>query len=69
MQVKANTNSNNLISGKRYWFWSGYHIRSGLYGGETDANNGNAIVCEKDGTRWSIPAEDLYERKENVVKS
>lgn len=59
----------SLKAGTRYWFWSGYRVRSGLYGGEIDSCNGNVIICEKNGTRWSIPARDLYKCEEDVVKA
>lgn len=62
-----------LKAGKRYWFivnkvgenGSGYfrsrsRARSGLYGGEHDPHNGNAIIHEKNGSVWSIPRENLY---------
>lgn len=65
----AKAKRNELKSGKRYWFWSGYRIRSGLYSGETDPHNGNVIIYEKSGVRWSVPADELYEREEDVRKN
>ncbi len=59
----------NLKAGTRYWFSSGYRIRSGLYDGETDSHNDNVIIYEKNGVRWSIPIEDLYKCEKDVVES
>ncbi len=58
----------NLKVGTRYWFSSGYRVRSGLYGGEIDSLNGNVIICEKNGDRWGIPASDLYKCEKDAVK-
>lgn len=53
-------NRTDLISGKRYWFRDRECIYSGLYGGEIDEHNGNAILQRRNGDRWSIPLKDLY---------
>lgn len=53
-----------LTKGKRYtWYINNYEnkIKSGLFTGEFDKNNGNAILMTKNGETWSIPIEDLIE--------
>lgn len=45
----------SLKIGKRYFWLSQHGIKSGLYSGEHDENNGNVILIEKNGDRWSIP--------------
>jgi len=57
-----------IKTGKRYyWFINNYEnkIKSGLFTGEYDINNGNAILLTKNGECWSIPQKDLLERKPN----
>lgn len=53
-----------LTKGKRYtWYINNYEnkIKSGLFTGEFDKNNGNAILMTKNGETWSIPIENLIE--------
>ena len=54
--------------GKRYyWFINNYEnkIKSGLFTGEYDTNNSNALLITKNGEHWSVPEIDLLERKPN----
>ena len=53
-----------LIKGKRYkWLINNYENKKkdGLFTGEYDKANGNAILLTRNGERWSIPVEDLTE--------
>lgn len=54
-----------LKTGTRYWFYvDGYgKKKNGLFTGEYDKENGNAILKTKNGETWSVPAEDLFEKK------
>ena len=51
-----------LVPGKRYW-WYVDNIsdrkRVGLFTGEYDYRNGNAVLITKWGERWSIPIDNL----------
>ena len=50
--------------GKRYWWYINNYenkIKSGLFTGEYDKKNGNAILLTKNGECWSIPERDLHE--------
>jgi len=52
-----------LIQGKRYeWYINNYEDKkkNGLFTGEYDKSNGNAILLTRNGERWSVPVEDLY---------
>jgi hypothetical protein len=52
----------SLIQGKRYtWDINNYEdkTKSGLFTGEYDKHNGNAILITKNGERWSVPSKDL----------
>ena len=51
-----------LIKGKRYeWFMNSYENKKadGLFTGEYDKNNGNAILLTRNGDKWSIPVKHL----------
>lgn len=51
-----------LIQGKRYeWYINNYEDKkkNGLFTGEYDKSNGNAILLTRYGERWSVPVEDL----------
>ncbi len=53
-----------ITKGKRYtWYINNYEdkIKSGLFTGNFDKNNGNAILMTKEGETWSIPLQDLRE--------
>lgn len=57
-----------ITKGKRYWWYINNYenkIKSGLFAGEYDINNGNALLITKNGEHWSIPEKDLLERKPN----
>lgn len=50
------------VKGKRYeWYINNYDNRkkNGLFTGEYDKNNGNAILLTKNGETWSICVENL----------
>lgn len=52
-----------LIEGKRYMWPSqpnklGTRWVNGLFTGEYDKANGNAILMTKDGERWSVPKDE-----------
>ncbi len=50
------------VKGKRYeWYINNYDDRkkNGLFTGEYDKNNGNAILLTKNGETWSICVENL----------
>ena len=58
---------NNVpIPGKRYWFyidnWTD-RKKDGLFTGNFDLNNGNALLMSKNGDTWSIPVKDLHAGK------
>lgn len=51
-----------MITGKRYWWYINNYenkIKSGLFTGEYDKINNNAILLTKNGEHWSIPVKDL----------
>ena len=52
-----------LTPGKRYWFfidnWS-IRKKNGLFTGEYDVDNGNALLVSKNGDIWSIPVSHLH---------
>lgn len=51
-----------LIKGKRYeWHINNVDDRkkNGLFTGEYDKANGNAILMTRNGETWSVPAENL----------
>ena len=54
-----------LIVGKRYtWPSSNAHGArwvNGLFTGEYDKANGNALLLTKNGERWSVPVEECQE--------
>ena len=53
---------NKITKGKRYyWNINNYSdkIKTGLFTGDFDPNNGNAILMTKSGETWSIPIENL----------
>ena len=53
-----------ITKGKRYtWYINNYETKmeSGLFTGDFDKNNGNAILMTKEGETWSIPLQDLRE--------
>ena len=55
-----------IIKGKRYWWYINNYenkIESGLFTGEYDNKNKNVLLLTKSGACWSIPKEDLLERK------
>lgn len=57
-----------ITKGKRYtWYLNNYEdkIKSGLFTGKFDKNNGNAILMTKEGETWSIPLENLIEVNKN----
>ena len=64
-------NTTMLQQGKRYWFFTGDHICSGLYDGETIGKNGDMIVLygKRSEFVWSIPIEDVYATKKEAVDS
>lgn len=50
------------IKGMRYeWYINNYgdKKKDGLFTGEYDKANGNAILLTRNGERWSVPVEDL----------
>ena len=54
-----------LIQGKRYeWYINNYEDKkkNGLFTGEYDKENGNAILLTRNGERWSIPVEELADQ-------
>lgn len=54
-----------LQKGKRYeWFINNYEDKkkSGLFTGEYDEANGNALLITKNGEIWSVPEDDLVWR-------
>ena len=55
-----------MKTGKRYWWYINNYenkIKSGLFTGEYDKKNKNALLLTKSGVCWSVPKEDLLERK------
>jgi len=55
-----------LKTGKRYEFpirIPGNKKKNGLFTGEYDKNNGNAILITKNGETWSIPEENCIPYK------
>lgn len=51
-----------LIKGKRYeWYINNCENKKkdGLFTGEYDKANGNAILLTRNGEEWSVPVEDL----------
>lgn len=46
------------VIGKRYWFWSGYVISSGLY--VWDHTTGNPVVRDRNGNLLEVPVEQLF---------
>ena len=61
-----------ITKGKRYWWYINNYenkIKSGLFTGEYDKKNGNAILLTKSGECWSIPEKDLLEREPNNEKN
>lgn len=55
-----------ITKGKRYsWYINNYEnkLKSGLFTGDFDRNNGNAILMTKSGEVWSIPLTNLKEEK------
>ena len=53
-----------ITKGKRYtWYINNYEnkIQNGLFTGDFDKNNGNALLITKSGEIWSIPLENLKE--------
>lgn len=51
-----------LTKGKRYeWYINNYERKKkdGLFIGEYDKTNGNAILLTRNGEKWSVPVEDL----------
>lgn len=51
-----------LIKGKRYeWFLNNVEDKkkNGLFTGNYDEKNGNALLLTKNGELWSVPAENL----------
>ena len=53
-----------ITTGKRYtWYINNYEnkTKSGLFTGEFDKNNGNALLITKEGETWSIPLKELIE--------
>lgn len=56
----------NLIKGKRYKWRINNHenkIKDGLFTGEYDKANGNAILLTRSGEEWSVPVKELSEFK------
>lgn len=54
-----------LTAGKRYWFYINNYdnrCKSGLFTGEYDEHNGNALLMTKDGEQWSIRPNRLFTR-------
>lgn len=55
-----------LMPGKRYWFyidnWSN-RKKDGLFTGDYDPNNGNALLMSKNGDTWSIPVKHLHKSR------
>ena len=57
-----------ITKGKRYsWYINNYEnkIKNGLFTGDFDKNNGNAILITKKNETWSIPLKDLIEVNKN----
>lgn len=51
-----------LIPGRRYeWHINNidFKKKDGLFTGEFDEKNGNALLRTRNGEMWSVPAEDL----------
>ena len=60
-----------LKRGKRYYWYPLLlgcvyqgKILSGLFTGEYDENNGNAILITKWGERWSVPEKHVFTKEE-----
>ena len=56
----------DIKHGKRYWFFTGSCIRSGLYTGRI--KRGCYIVQCKNGDTWMIPPCDMRESKEDAIE-
>ena len=54
-----------LQPGKRYWFYTGEFICSGLYGGE--AKGDMLVLYCKNGDVWSISRWHVYATKKEAV--
>ncbi len=53
-----------LVAGKRYeWESSNGIRRDGLFTGEYDEHNGNALFMAKNGDTWSVPEKDVWLKK------
>ena len=53
-----------ITKGKRYWWYINNYenkIKSGLFTGEYDKKNGNAILLTKNGEHWGVPERNLNE--------
>lgn len=59
-----------LVKGKRYeWIVKTFRTiprkhKNGLFTGEFDPTNGNALLITKNGEEWSVPSSDLKEYKQ-----
>ena len=57
-----------ITKGKKYsWYIDNYEnkTKNGLFTGDFDKNNGNAILTTEEGKTWSIPLKDLIEVNKN----
>lgn len=53
-----------ITKGKRYtWYINNFEdkMKDGLFTGDFDKDNGNAILITEDGITWSIPLSNLKE--------
>ena len=53
-----------ITKGKRYtWYINNFEdtMKDGIFTGDFDKDNGNAILITKDGATWSIPLQELRE--------
>ena len=59
-----------LVPGKRYkWFINNFdsRMKDGLFTGEYDKNNGNALLITRYGDIWSVPEKDCITMKQGIV--
>lgn len=61
-EFQGGGNNMTLIKGKRYeWYVNNYENKKkdGLFTGEYDNANGNAIMLTRNGEKWSVDIKDL----------
>lgn len=62
----------NLMKGKRYeWYINNVKDKKkdGLFTGEYDKRNGNALLLTRNGETWSIPEKELKMVKKKKTKA